>query len=136
MSGGRHRELHQFVRERAGDAYRAAFRYDETGWGALHVRDDLRTEALEEEIPEIHEKLLRRRALLTEEEYPHLGGAEATVEIHGNGVLLHFPKNGGGGTVVTLDRDVARRLTSFVVECQSILEAPSRDRKYRARAMD
>lgn len=122
MTGARHQRLHEYVQEQARDAYRAAFCYDDEGWEAIHVREDLATDRLEAAVPKAYEQIQEAEPLLSGDEYPQLGRLSATTEIHENGVLLHFPEGPDRGTVITLDREVARRLVGFTDECRSILE--------------
>ncbi|GGL37479.1 hypothetical protein GCM10009037_21270 [Halarchaeum grantii] len=122
MVDERHRKLHEHVAGKAGDAYRVGFYYDADEWEVVHVREDLATRRLHEELPDIRERVTDTRALVREEDYPPLGEARATTEVHENGVIVHFPEDGTRGTVVSLDRRVARNLTEFVVECTSILD--------------
>lgn len=125
MVDPRHRQLHEFVEQQAGDAYRAAFHYDEDGIERIHVRDDLPRDRLEEVVPDVYDRVQRTRALLRKEDYPPLGPARATTEVHDDGVVLHFPESEKEGVIVSLDRDVARQLTGFVVRCTSILDSSS-----------
>jgi len=118
----RHRELHQFILDRAGDAYRTGFHYREDGWKTMYIREDLATEQLENEMPDVIEQVRDRRALLSEETYPPLGEPQATTEVHDEGVIIHFPEGSAEGTIISLDREAARRLTGFVVQCQTILQ--------------
>lgn len=116
--------LHRFVKDRAGDAYRAAFAYESEDWTALYVREDLRTNSLRERIPDIVERARESDALLQEEEYPPLGRLTATTELHDSGVLIHLWEGEETGAVISLDRDAARRMAGFVTECLYILESP------------
>jgi len=127
MSASRHQELHEFMKEQAGDAYRAGFHYDDETWEAMYVRSDLATEELHENIPEVRKELVERGVLLSEEKYPPLGETHATTEVHENAVVMHFPQGPNEGTVISLDRKVTQKLTDFVLQCQSILAPNRRD---------
>ncbi|WP_379732395.1 hypothetical protein [Halolamina salina] len=135
MTEEHHRELHQFVKDRAGDAYRTAFHYEGDDWETLYVRDDLATDRLHNQLPDIVERARDTQALLREEDYPPLGAARATTEVHEDGVILHFPEGPTAGTLVSIDRDAARRLAGFVTRAMSILQSPSAS-AYRATAAD
>jgi len=124
MAARRHRELHNFLRERAGDAYRAAFHYHADGWEAIYVREDARTRALERGAPRAYEQLLQRQALFPESDLPMLGTTQATTEVHENAIVMHFPESETSGTVVSLDRSAAQQLTGFVLACQERLRTP------------
>lgn len=119
---GSNDELHRFVTERAGDAYRTAVTYDADGWKPLHVREDLRTQSLKRSLPGAIERARETEALFREDDYPPLGEAKATTELHEDGVVIHFREGEKSGTIVSLDRDAARRLAGFVAECLSIIE--------------
>jgi len=121
MTGPNDQRLHQFVHERAGDGYRALVRYDADEWEVLYVREDLSSETIEAAIPQIAEQLRERHALVREEESPMLGGVNATLEVHDDGVLLHLPEGSASGVVVSLDQRVARHLVEFIVQCTSVL---------------
>lgn len=118
----RHRELHQFIQERASGSYRSAFYYEGDNWEALYVREDVATERLHDELPDIVKRARQNQPLLREEDYPPLGELDATTEVHEDGVILHFPEGPDVGTIVSLDRDVARRLAGFVTQSMSILQ--------------
>ncbi|WP_430506017.1 hypothetical protein [Haloparvum sp. PAK95] len=122
MVENRHRALHQFVMERAGDSYRTAFYYHADGWETLHVREDVATEQLEESVPKAVERAREKRAFLRGEEYPPLGDTTATTEVHENGVIIHFPEKDREGVLISLDRDAAQKLASFVDQAISVLE--------------
>lgn len=127
----RHRALHQFVMERAGDSYRTAFYYHAGGWETLHVREDVATAELAKSVPRAVERARNKRAFLRGEEYPPLGETTATTEVHENGVILHFPENSQEGILLSLDRDAAQRLAAFVDQAMSVLETHTS--KYRAK---
>lgn len=122
MAEARHEKLNDYIEYRAGSTYRVGVYYDEDAWEFIHVRDDLRTDRLREYLSALHERLLEERALLREEDYPTLGEARATTEIHDNGVVVHFPEGEDQGTAISLDRDAARQLTGFIIECTGILQ--------------
>jgi len=127
MSNPRHQELHEFVQERARDAYRAGFHYEGEKWEALYVRSDLATEELRENIPDVREELIERGVLLPEEKYPPIGETHATTEVHEDAVIMHFPEGPSKGTVISLDREVAQKITEFVLQCQNILSSRQQD---------
>jgi hypothetical protein len=124
MVSDRHRELHQFIHERAGNSYRTAFYYDADGWETIHIRHDLQTEALGEEAPDVMERARQAEPLVREEDYPPLGETYAQTEIHEDGIVFRFPEGPNEGTIVSLDPDAAQLLTGFVTRCLSILETP------------
>lgn len=125
MVSERHRDLHQFIRKRAGNAYRTAFHYDADGWETIHVRQDLQTEELGEEVPDAIERARELEPLVREEDYPPLGETYAQTEIHEDGIVFQFPEGPNEGTLVSLDPDAARLLTGFVTRCLSILDTPT-----------
>ncbi|WP_353635094.1 hypothetical protein ABSL23_06235 [Halobacterium sp. NMX12-1] len=122
MSERRHRALHRFVEERASDSYRSAFYYEGDDWETLYVRDDVATNRLRHELPDLVERARSNQPLLREDDYPPLGELGATTEVHEDGAILHFPEGPDEGTIISLDRDVAHRLTGFVTEAMSILQ--------------
>ncbi|QLD86185.1 hypothetical protein HWV23_10780 [Natronomonas halophila] len=132
MISEQHRELHQFVKERAGSSYRTAFYYDADDWEAIHVRRDLQLDSLGEEVPDVMERARKDEPLVREEDYPPLGENYARAEIHENGLVFQFPEGPDEGIIVSLDPDAAQVLTGFVTRCLSILETPNTS-KYRYR---
>jgi hypothetical protein len=134
MVSERHRKLHQYIKEQAGTAYRTAFHYDADCWETIHIRHDLQTEALGEELPDVIERARDTEPLVREDDYPPLGEAYAQTEIHEDGIVCLFPEGGHEGTIVSLDPDAARLLTGFVTRCLSILETPETETyRYRGR---
>lgn len=131
----RHRELHQFIQERARASYRSAFYYTGDDWEALYVRDDVASNRLRDELPDVVKRARQNQPLLHEDDYPPLGALSATTELHEEGVILHFPEGADEGTIVSLDRDAARRLAGFVSQAMSILRSPA-TMEYRAGAVD
>ncbi|MFT4882854.1 MAG: hypothetical protein ACI8U4_000350 [Natronomonas sp.] len=125
MVSDRHRELHRFIKERAGSSYRTAFYYHADSWETIYVRNDLQTEALGEEAPGVMERARQAEPLVREEDYPPLGETYAQTEIHEDGIVFQFPEGPNEGTIVSLDPDTAQLLTGFVTRCLSILETPN-----------
>lgn len=129
-----HQELHRYLEERAGDAYRSAFHYKQDDWEAIYVREDLVTQQVKQDVPDLIERARTAQILLRDEEYPPLGKLTATTEVHENGVILHFVEADGEGTVVSLDVEAASRLSGFLSECQNILTSHEAT-KYRTPEM-
>jgi hypothetical protein len=121
MDNARYQRLCEFIQDRVGDSLRGVIRYDETDWDAVYVRSDLATRELQVGLTDICDRARSARSLFREADYPPLGETAATVEVHENGVALHFPEGPECGTLVSLDRSVARDLTEFVVECSELL---------------
>ncbi|WP_435101903.1 hypothetical protein [Halarchaeum sp. P4] len=133
MADARHHALHEYVAEKAGDAYRVSFCYDADGMEILHIRDDLASRDLDEELPHVYERVCESGSLVSGDDYAPLGETRATTEIHEHGVVLHFPEDGERGMVVSLDVDVARQLSTFVVECTSFLRPAEGDESIEGR---
>ncbi|MBP1985972.1 hypothetical protein [Halolamina salifodinae] len=79
-------------------------------------------------MPEVVERARQADAFLHGEEYPPLGGTNVTTEGHENGVIVHFPE----GLLISLDRTVAARLTTFIDQAVSMLQPQSA--RYRVTA--
>lgn len=122
MVYSRHEKLDEYLRDRAGDAYRTAFRYDADGWELLYVREDLATHELHALLPNVVARVREAQAWVSEEEYGRFGATTATMEIHETGVLLHLPDGERAGVLVSLDVEAARNLVGFVAECKSKLQ--------------
>jgi hypothetical protein len=131
----RHRELHRFIQERARASYRSAFYYERDNWEPLYVRDDVASNRLRDELPDIVKRARQNQPLLREEDYPPLGEVHATSEVHEDGVILHFPEGPDEGTIVSLDRDAARRLAGFVSQAMTIFQSPQSS-EYRTGTVD
>lgn len=135
MIDERHRQLHRFIQERANMSYRSAFYYERDDWDALYIREDVATERLHDELPDVVKRARQNQPLLRKEDYPPLGEVRATTEVHEDGVVLHFPEGPESGTLVSLDCDVARRLAGFITQAMEILNSPTAS-EYRTAAVD
>lgn len=134
MENDRHEALVDFLDAQASNALRGILAYDEDGWEALRIREEFVTDELKDALADFHERLDDRYTIVREEEYEPLGEVQATVEIHEEGVLLHFRKSPETGVVVTLDRKAAHRLATFIDQCVTILEQTEGD-AYNASAV-
>jgi hypothetical protein len=121
MSDDQYQELLQLVRSRAGDAFRAAVAYDESGWSMLYVRDDVATADLRDALDPLAERTRNRRPVVTPEVYDEIGETQATVELHEKAALIHLRETDNTGVTVSLDRDIAQGLGQFVNRCNGVL---------------
>ncbi|PSP66285.1 hypothetical protein BRC70_09080 [Halobacteriales archaeon QH_6_68_27] len=120
------RRLLELVRGRAGDAFRGAVRYDADEFTVLYVRDDIGTEELRAALPTIVERARADEPVVPVDIYGALGETQATVELQENAALVHFRRDTGGrGLLISLDRDVAQGLGSFIEKCLSVLDEES-----------
>jgi len=119
------RRLLELIRSRAGDAFRGALRYDADGFTTLYVRDDVKRDELRDALPTVAQRVRDHEPIVPEGVYPGLGRTQATVELHEDVALVHFSPEatGGRGLVVSLDRDVAQGLGSFVEKCLAVYRA-------------
>jgi hypothetical protein len=122
MDGARHQRLSDFIEDRVGDSLRGVVWYDAADWEAVYVRPDLATRELYDRLDEICDRARSTRSLFREADYPPLGETTATTDVHENGVVLHFPEGPESGTLVSLDRAVARDLSEFLLECTEVLQ--------------
>jgi hypothetical protein len=118
------RRLLELVRGRAGDALRGVVRYDEDGYTALYVREDVQTDELREVFPSLVARMRSDEPVVPSEVYGAFGATQATVELHENAALVHFSREetGGRGLLVSLDRDVAQGLGTFVDDCMAVFD--------------
>lgn len=114
------RDFAQVVHHHAGDTFRSVFRYTDDDWTALYVRDDVATDDLQSVISTLIQRL-REQEPVIQEEYGRLGETRATVELHEDGVLLHFRETETDGVAVSLDREAAQELSTFIDQCQAAL---------------
>ncbi|WP_435115854.1 hypothetical protein [Halolamina sp. C58] len=119
----RYQRLVRLVEEEASDNFRSAFHYDEDGWSALYVREDLATPDLQRVVPALAQRAREEEPLVREQDYEGLGPQRASISLHAEAVLIHFREGESAGVAVTLDKDVARNLADFVARCEGILAA-------------
>ncbi|WP_435096792.1 hypothetical protein [Halarchaeum sp. P4] len=119
MTERRYQTLVQFVSTRAQRYFRTAVHYTEDGWEALYRRGDLPAERAERRTSAVVEKA-RARDPLREPDSP-FGDLDATVELYENGVFIIIRESATEGVIVSLERDAARNLAGFVVECERIV---------------
>lgn len=117
------RRLLELVRGRAGDAFRGALRYDTDEFTVLYVRGDIGTDELRAAVPTVVERARADEPVVPVDVYDALGETQATVELHENAALVHFRQEAtdGRGLIVSLDREVAQGLGSFVEKCTAVL---------------
>lgn len=120
MAADAYRRFMARIHQQAGQSLRAVLQYDTTSWELLYLRDELRNDALQEAIPNMVDRL-RDRTFVTTDEYDRLGEPLATVEVHTDAVLLHFREAADSGVIVTLDRAVAERVSTFIEDCANEL---------------
>lgn len=116
-----YQELVRLIHERAGDTFRSAFSYTADDWQALYLRDDIATKELHDVIPQLINRTRTIEPIVREEEYPKLGAAQASVELHQRGVLVHFRVSEDEGVAVSLEREAARELAEFIDDCTELL---------------
>lgn len=121
MTDERYQELLQLVRDRAGDAFRAAVAYDESGWSVLYIREDVATPDLRDALDQLAERTRNRQPVVTPEVYDEIGETQATVELHEKAALIHLRETDNTGVTVSLDRDIAQGLGQFVNRCNGVL---------------
>jgi hypothetical protein len=116
-----YRDLLQVIHGRAGDAFRAAFRYGPDDWTMLYVRDDVATDQLRGSLPTIVQRAREYEPAVEPGGYPVVGETQATVELYDGAVILHFQTGTDTGIVVSLDREVAQGLGQFVNQINAVL---------------
>ncbi|GAA0644318.1 hypothetical protein [Salarchaeum japonicum] len=118
----RYRRLLERVHERAGDAFRVAIRYTADDWTILYLRDDLKTEEFRRTVGRTIARARDYTPISDSDWYDPLGDSQANVELYDAAAIIHFrDPSGGGGVLVSLDRDVAQGLGAFVDECTSLI---------------
>lgn len=130
MLRARHRELHRYVKEQAGTAYRSSFHYTASDWEAIHTRHDVEQS---EGCPEAVQRARTAEPLVPDEDTPPGGTPYARTEIHDDAIVFHFPEDDTSGVLVALDPDAARLITGFATRCLSILGIPDSP-QYQTRA--
>ncbi|MFB6085067.1 MAG: hypothetical protein ABEJ94_12570 [Halorientalis sp.] len=121
MVSDQYQELRQLIRGRAGDAFRAAVKYDRHDWTMLYVRDDVATRELRDALDTLVDRARSRDPVVTPDVYDGIGETQATVELHEGAALIHLRETDTRGVVVSLDRDIAQGLGAFVTRCNDVL---------------
>jgi hypothetical protein len=121
MTGAQYQELLKLVRGRAGDAFRAAIQYDERDWTVLYIRDDVATAELKDALDTLLERVRDSEPIVDSDVYRGVGKTQATVELHADAALIHLRESDTDGVVISLDREIAQGLGSFINRCNSIL---------------
>ncbi|WP_424019640.1 hypothetical protein ACOZ4N_09255 [Halorientalis pallida] len=121
MTDEQYQELLQLVRDRAGDAFRAAIAYDESDWSVLYIREDVATPDLRDALDPLTERTRIRDPVVTPDLYDEIGETQAAVELHEKAALIHFRETSDHGVVVSLDREIAQGLGNFVNRCKGVL---------------
>jgi len=121
MTDEQYQELLQLVRGRAGEAFRAALKYDQRDWTMLYIRDDVATEELGETLDTLVDRLRDSDPVAESDVYRGVGETQATVELHEKAALIHLRETDTRGVVVSLDRDIAQGLGQFVNRCNGVL---------------
>ncbi|MXR50736.1 hypothetical protein GRX03_03835 [Halovenus sp. WSH3] len=114
----RYENVLRFLRARGGDSLRTAFSYTDDEWTALYVREDVDTPELRRWLATYIENVREHDPVMPTDEYERLGETKATVEVHSEGVLIHFWLADSEGFVISMGSDVAQNLTEFVEQCQ------------------
>ncbi len=118
-------ELVAFMKDVVGKYLRGVLAYDEDGFDAVYVREDvMRSRAddasLPEDLPVIHD------LALTEERLPGevsaFGRYHATVRVFDDAVLIQLVVGENRGYGISLDPEAARQLDQFVQRCTTFLE--------------
>jgi hypothetical protein len=126
MPTDRYQPLLQLVHNRAGDAFRGAFRYDADAWEVLYLRDDVATEQLRDSMDALVDRARAAEPMVPQDVYDRVGETQAVVELHDRAALLHFRESPTDGIIVSLDRDVAQGLGQFVNSCKAVLNDDAR----------
>ncbi|RKD85909.1 hypothetical protein [Halopiger aswanensis] len=116
-----YQDLVRLIHDRAGNTFRSAFSYTADDWQALYLRDDIATKELHDVLPQLIDRARTIEPIVREEEYPKIGAAQASVELHEHGVLIHFRESKDEGVAVSLEREAARELATFIDSCTELL---------------
>lgn len=85
------------------------------------VRSDLATADLEAIVPTLADRARAQEPLVREDDYPEMGEQRASISLHEAAVLIQFDEGDRSGVVVTLETGVARNLSEFAAQCESVL---------------
>ena len=113
--------LLRMIDQQAGMALRTAFLYDDGEWSTLYMRDDVATGELADHIEIFIQRANEQEPIIQAEQYDKLKQTQATIELHEEGVLIHFREGPSRGVLVSLEREAARNLAEFIDQCNKIL---------------
>ncbi|MFC7166062.1 hypothetical protein [Halospeciosus flavus] len=120
MSSRPHRELVDYVEEQAGDYFRTAVAFTEEDWEIIYRREDLPRERAEQRAESVVGKA-RRREPLRQPDSP-FGEFDAMIELYEGGVFTVIQESPSEGVIIALERDAARSLAGFILECRQTLD--------------
>lgn len=110
-------EFVAFLTGRAGDYLRSVTRYDASGYDIVYLRSDLDVDAIHDRVDRAHRQIVDARITAEDEAESDLGETYTTVQIRDELVIINIPQHGSTGTLVSLEPEAARQLTSFLAEC-------------------
>lgn len=118
-------EIVEFLQSLAGEYLRGVLAYDEDGFDAVYVREDVMQdragdESLPEDLPIIHDLALAEERLPAE--VSAFGRYHATVRVFDRAVLIQLVAGENRGYGISLDPEAARQLNQFVQQCTAFLE--------------
>ncbi|SEN19958.1 hypothetical protein SAMN05216388_100238 [Halorientalis persicus] len=121
MTDEQYQELLQLVRGRAGEAFRAALKYDQHDCTMLYIRDDVATQELRDALDTLVDRARNSGPVAKTDVYRGIGETQAIVELHERAALIHLRETSNRGVIVSLDRDIAQGLGNFVTRCNGVL---------------
>lgn len=121
MGENRYHQLVKHAYRKAGDQLRVVGGYDVGNWRTLYRRKDLQDGDFEQRVEEVHDHARKRQELTGQASREAFGSHECGLEVHEDAVLIFLREDGDRGVVISLEKEAARDLAQFVVECRETL---------------
>lgn len=111
-----------FLQQRAGQSLRAVRFYSQTGHRSLYARDDVQENISQTDIDQLVASARRELQDRADSQLEFTDGEmEATVRVFHDIVIVNLLSSGEYGLLLSLDKDIASRLHSFIHDCHSWL---------------
>lgn len=117
MKSKTHRSLVSYLRRQAGDYLRGVVIYTTDDYDVLYLRDDLHVQQFNEKTERMCNHLKQETRTREQRALP-FDGFHGTIRFFEEAMVMHYPHTQERGTVITLEPEVGRNLTSFMHECE------------------
>lgn len=121
-------QLVPFLEDRAGDALRFVAEYNSVGYEIVYLNDKLDQTCVNERLGTIYSNLsgVKDESIDQHTMQSELGTRYATLQMHDRAVIINVPLE-ERGVLISLDPEVTRNISNFVVQCRQRLgqQSPS-----------
>ncbi|WP_336022822.1 hypothetical protein [Halobellus salinisoli] len=112
--------LIDYLERKAGEYHRGTVRYDGNDTDVLHLRDDVKETRLTSQIDRMLKRIRPESSPQEERSFP-FGELNATVRLFQEAIIIHFPRGNDRGILVSLEPETARDLSTFIGECEKLI---------------